>query len=136
MLSDDWSFLLAICDLLYVTCCLNFLSETCYYLQKLVPLARGCTSRNFHIQFWSSIVGNKDILRVFHSFSRSGATHYTSLALVWYSFFSLFFCIRASHRQSFNNLSKLATAIKLSKTDSLYCYPQVLLLTPVLKFKV
>ena len=26
-----------------------FLSETCYYLQKLVPFARCCTSRNFSI---------------------------------------------------------------------------------------
>ena len=38
--------------LLFTTCYLwlaiwLFLSETCYYLQKLVPFARCCTSRNF-----------------------------------------------------------------------------------------
>ena len=42
----------AICYLLSVTCYMLlanwiFLFETCYYLQKLFPFARCCTSRNF-----------------------------------------------------------------------------------------
>ena len=36
---------LAICYLLTE----SFLSETCYYLQKLFPFARCCTSRNFFV---------------------------------------------------------------------------------------
>ena len=36
-----------------------FLSETCYYLQKLVPFARCCTSRNFWLD---KIFGLKKML--------------------------------------------------------------------------
>ena len=42
MLSDDWSLLLATCDLLYVTYYLNL-----FILQELVSFTPCCTSRNF-----------------------------------------------------------------------------------------
>ena len=42
--------IIAIHYLLSVTCNMNLLSEICYYLQKLVPFARCCTSRNFYIK--------------------------------------------------------------------------------------
>ena len=48
---------LIICELLYVTCYLNLLFETCYYLQKLVPFARCCKS-NF--SKWSLMAGLKN----------------------------------------------------------------------------
>ena len=52
--------------LLFITCYLwlaiwIFLSETCYYLQKLAPFARCCTSRNFSF----SVLGILSSLKVF-----------------------------------------------------------------------
>ena len=57
-LSVNWS--LAICYLLSVTCYMFlafwcYLHETSYYLQKLVPFARCCTSRNFLFSYLPNI---------------------------------------------------------------------------------
>ena len=50
-------FVFALRWLLFITCYLwlaiwIFLSETCYYLQKLVRFARCCTSRIFFLKKW------------------------------------------------------------------------------------
>ena len=47
--------------MLFITCYLwlaiwIFLYETCYFLQKLVPFARCCTSRNFWYYGWKSFI--------------------------------------------------------------------------------
>ena len=88
--------------LLFITCylCLAFwifLSETCYYLQKLVPFARCCTSRNFFIcarKFWRKI--SWDVLQEreddFNQYWRifNHIVHYfklfRSIVIVWNNF--------------------------------------------------
>ena len=72
-----------ICDFLYVTCYLNlFISETCYYLQKLVSFARCCTSRNF----FSS---DSDIARIFRSLNTPISYYIYWSFTLYFDFFQL-----------------------------------------------
>ena len=82
--SDDWHLSLSICDSLSVTCYLwldiwIFLSETCYYSQKIVPFSHCCMSRNFFLICTKATVFMLYDILLFHFNSKHP---WTSLAVV------------------------------------------------------